>query len=70
MKVPARVNIKHVYTSAMFDKCQIFAKPFFPEPQLSDFYHPSEGQENGELLFVIVCAGPEHMLPTSTLNKC
>ena len=27
-------------------------KPLPPEPQLSDFYHPSEAQKNGELLFV------------------
>ena len=27
------------------------------EPQLSDFYHPSEKQENGELLFVTVDTG-------------
>ena len=29
-------------------------KPLPPEPELSDFYHPSENQENGELLFVAV----------------
>ena len=29
-------------------------KPLPPEPQLSDFYHPSEVQENSELLFVAV----------------
>ena len=28
-----------------------------PEPQLSDFYHPSEGQKNVELLFVTVGTG-------------
>ena len=28
-----------------------------PEPQLSDFYHPSEAQKNGELLLVAVGTG-------------
>ena len=32
-------------------------KPSPPELQLSDFYHPSEAQKNGELLFVAVGAG-------------
>lgn len=30
-----------------------------PEPYLSDFYHPSEGQKNGERLFVKVDTGLE-----------
>ena len=29
-------------------------KPLLPEPELSDFHHPSENQKNGELLFVVV----------------
>ena len=36
---------------------RVFAKqikPLPPEPELSDFYHPSENQINGELLFVVV----------------
>ena len=28
-----------------------------PEPELSDFYHPSETQKNGKLLFVVVDTG-------------
>ena len=32
-------------------------KPLSPEPQLSNFYHPSEAQKNGELLFVAVGTG-------------
>ena len=28
-----------------------------PEPELSDFYHPSETQNNGKLLFVVVGTG-------------
>ena len=33
-------------------------KPFLPnEPELSDFYHPSKVQKNGELLFVVVVTG-------------
>ena len=32
-------------------------KPLPPEPQLSDFYHPSEAPKNGELLFVTTSRG-------------
>ena len=32
-------------------------KPLPPEPELSDFYHPSEVQKNGELFFVAVGRG-------------
>ena len=39
----------------MLEYYRVFAKklkPLPPEPQLSDFYDPSETQKNGELLFV------------------
>ena len=39
---------------------RVFAKKTKPlprEPELSDFYHPSENQKNGELLFVAVGRG-------------
>ena len=45
---------------AILEYYQIFSKkiePLLPEPQLSDFYHPSEVQKNGELLFVAVVTG-------------
>ena len=32
-------------------------KPLPPELELSDFYHPSETQKNGKLLFIVVGAG-------------
>ena len=32
-------------------------KTLTPQPQLSDFYYPSEPQKNGELLFVTVGTG-------------
>ena len=32
-------------------------KPSPPEPELSDFYDPSDNQKNGELLFVVVGTG-------------
>ena len=44
----------------MLEYYWVFAKqirPLPPERQLSDFYHPSEAQNNGELLFVMVGAG-------------
>ena len=45
---------------AILEYYRVFAKkikPLPPEPQLSDFYHPSEPQKNGELLFVTVGTG-------------
>ena len=32
-------------------------KPLLPEPELPDFYHPSQTQKNGETLFVVVGTG-------------
>ena len=32
-------------------------KPLPPEPELSDFYHPSKNQKNGEILFVVLGTG-------------
>ena len=58
-KNEARAYINNV-DEAMFEYYRIFAKqikPLPPEPQLSDFYHPSEAQKNGELLFVTVGTG-------------
>ena len=55
-KNEAKVYIKNV-DEAMLVYYQVFAKqikPLPPEPQLSDFYHRSETQKNGELLFVTV----------------
>ena len=45
---------------AMLEYYRVFAKKIKlvpPEPQLSDFYHPSEAQKNGELLFVVLSTG-------------
>ena len=52
----------------MFEYYRVFAKKIKllpPEPELSDFYHPSEVQKNGELLFVVVGTG----IPTYALYK-
>ena len=54
-----RVYINNV-AEAMLEYYRVFAKqikPLPPEPQLSDFYHPSESQKIGELLFVAVGTG-------------
>ena len=59
--------IKNV-DEAMLEYYRVFAKkikPLPPEPELSDFYHPSEVQKNGELLFVVVGTG----IPTYALYK-
>ena len=58
-KNKARAYINNV-DKAMLEYYRVFAKqikPMAPEPQLSDFYHPSEAQKNGELLFVAVGTG-------------
>ena len=58
-KNEARAYINNV-DEAMLEYYRVSAKqtkPLPPEPQLSDFYHPSETQKNGELLFVAVGTG-------------
>ena len=58
-KNEARTYINNV-DEAMLEYYQVFAKqikPLPPEPELSDFYHPSENQKNGELLFAVVGTG-------------
>ena len=55
----ARAYINNVH-EAMAEYYRVFAKqtkPLQPELQLSDFYHLSESQKNGELLFVGVGTG-------------
>ena len=44
----------------MLEYYRVFAKqikPLPPEPQLSNFYHPSDTQKHGELLFVALGTG-------------
>ena len=58
-KNEAKLYINNV-DEAMLKYYQVFSKqikPLPPEPKLSDFYHPSESQKNGELLFVAVGTG-------------
>ena len=58
-KNEARAYINNV-DEAMVEYYRLFAKQIRPLPsehQLSDFYHPSEVQKNGELLFVTVGTG-------------
>ena len=58
-KNEARAYINNV-DQAMLEYYRVFAKqirPVPPEPQLSDFYHPSEAPKNGEPLFVAVDTG-------------
>ena len=60
-KNEAKAYINNV-DEAMFEYYRVFAKQIKslpPEPELSDFYHPSERQKNGELLFIAVGAGIE-----------
>ena len=58
-KNEARAYINNV-DEAMLEYYRVLAKqikPLSPEPKLSDFYHPSESQKNGELLFFAVGTG-------------
>ena len=58
-KNEVRAYINNV-DEAMLEYYRVFAKqirPLPPEPQLSDFYHPSEAQKKGELLFVAAGTG-------------
>ena len=48
------------FDETMLEYYCVFAKkvkPVPPEPELSDFYHPSETHKNGELLFAVVGTG-------------
>ena len=52
--------VRLYFNEAILEYYQVFTKqvkPLPPEAQLSDFYHPSEAQINGELLFVAVGTG-------------
>ena len=59
-KNEARAYINNA-NEAMLEYYRVFAekkiKPLPSEPQLSDFYHPSESQKNGKLLFAAVATG-------------
>ena len=55
----ARAYINNV-DEAVVEYYRVFAKqikPLPPEPELSDFYQPSESQKNGELLFIALGSG-------------
>ena len=58
-KNEARTYISNLDETMLEYYC-VFAKNIKPlplEPELSDFYHPSENQKNGGLLFVVVGTG-------------
>ena len=58
-KKEARAYINNV-DEVVLEFYRVFArkiKPLPPESQVSDFYHPSEVQKNGELSFVTVSTG-------------
>ena len=66
-KNEAKAYINNVY-KAMLEYYRVFAKqikPLPPEPELSDFYHPSEAQKNGQLLFGVI----DTVIATYTLFK-
>ena len=59
-RLSEKMKREHISTMLMKQCYRVFAKkvkPLPPEPELSDFYHPSETQKNGELLFVIAGTG-------------
>ena len=55
-KNEARTYINSV-NAAVLECYRVFAKKLKPEPKLSNFYHPSDGQKNSELLFAAVGTG-------------
>ena len=55
--IPTYINI---FDDTILEYCHVFAKKIKslpPEPELSDFYHPSENKKDGELRFIVVGAG-------------
>ena len=64
-KNDAKAYINNVH-EAILEYYHLFTKKInHPSPQLSDFYHPSDTQENGELLFAAVGTG----IATDSLYK-
>ena len=67
----AKENINNV-DEAMLEYHRVFAKrikPLPPDPELPDFYHPSETQKNGNYYLLRWVQVLQHMPYTSTLNK-
>ena len=71
-KMKQNISEARTYTNnvdeAMLEYYRVFAKKInslLLEPELSDFYHPSENRKNGELLFAVVGTG----VATYTLYK-
>ena len=70
-KTEARAYINNA-DEAMFEYYRASAKqikPLPPEPQLSDFYHPSEAQKMVNYYLLQWVQALQHMPHTSTLNK-
>ena len=70
-KNEARAYINNV-DDAMLEYYRVFAKqvkPLRPEPQFSDFYHPSEGEKMVNYYLFLWVQAWQHMPFTSTLNK-
>ena len=70
-KNEARTYINNV-DEAMLEYYQVFGKqikPMSPDPQLSDFYHPSETQKTGEYYLLQWVQALQHIPCISSLNK-
>ena len=68
-KNEAKAYINNV-DEAMLAYYRVFGKQIKPpEPMLPDFYHPSKGQKNGELLLLHWVQVWQHKLFTGTLSK-
>ena len=70
-KNEAMAYIKKI-DEAMLEYYRLFAKqikPLPPEPQLSDFDHPSEAEKNDEYYLLLWVQALQHMPYTNTLNK-
>ena len=70
-KNEAKAYINNV-DKAILEYYRVFAKqvkPMSPEPQLSDFYHPSKAQKMVNYYLLQWVQALEHMPYTNTLNK-
>ena len=70
-KNEAKAYINNV-DETLLEYYRVFAKqikPLPPEPELSDFYHPSETQKMANYYFLQLVQVLQHMPYTNTLNK-
>ena len=71
-RLSEKMKREHISTMLMKQCYRVFAKkvkPLPPEPELSDFYHPSETQKMADYYLLQLVQVLQHMPYTNTLNK-